>query len=81
MLARASNPVAAMAFRDRGPLPPHNLLAPLGRATAGQSDPPGPGAACELKGAAGTLTELVAYGESDIEGDERNRCLARARWT
>lgn len=67
MLARASNPVATMAFRDVAPLPPHNLLAHLGRATAGQGDPAGPGAACEVKGAVGTLTELVAHGESEIE--------------
>lgn len=67
MLARASNPVATMAFRDVAPLAPHDLLAHLGRATAGQGDPTGPGAACELKGAVGTLTELVANGESEIE--------------
>lgn len=67
MLARASNPVATMAFQDVAPLPPHNLLAHLGRATAGQGDLTGPDSACEVKGAVGTPTELVAHGESEIE--------------
>lgn len=82
MLARASNPVAAMDFRDKatlGPLPPY-LYAHLDRATVGQGDPTGPGAACELKGAAGAHTELVDHGESGVdEVGERKMCLVKAK--
>lgn len=81
MLARASNLVVTMAFRDRAPLPPHNLLAHLGRATAVQGDPTGSVAACEFKGAAVTPTEFVAYRKSGIERDQRQRSLIKSKCT